>query len=98
MDGISQPAVSGFNTPLPGQEVVPTGVILLGEDSDLNSGSRPSWTIDGSFLAFRQLEQKVPEFNRFLADNPIVIPGLTPQQGSELLGARMVGRWKSVRP
>jgi hypothetical protein len=24
------------------------------------------------------------------------VPGLTPAQGSELLGARMVGRWKSV--
>ena len=95
MDGISQPAVEGFNTPLPGQEVIPPGVILLGEDSDIG-GTRPAWTKGGSFLAFRQLAQKVPEFNKFLVDNPILEPGLTPQQGSALLGARMVGRWKSV--
>ncbi|KIJ35164.1 hypothetical protein M422DRAFT_262542 [Sphaerobolus stellatus SS14] len=54
--------------------------------------------IDGSSLAFRQLEQKVPEFNRFLTDNPLIILGLTYQQGSDLLGARMVGRWKSGAP
>jgi len=96
MDGISQPAVDGFASPLPGQEVVPAGVILLGEDSDPNAASRPSWAKDGTFLAFRQLAQNVPEFNKFLTDNPIIEDGLTPEQGSELLGARMVGRWKSV--
>ncbi|KIJ50747.1 hypothetical protein M422DRAFT_27288 [Sphaerobolus stellatus SS14] len=97
LDGISQPAVTGFNTPLPGQEAVPAGVILVGEDTDPVS-TRPSWAKDGSFLAFRQLAQKVPEFNKFLADNPIVEDGLTPAQGSALLGARMVGRWKSGAP
>lgn len=96
MDGISQPAVDGFGTPLPGQAVVSAGIILVGEDSDPSLSSRPTWATDGSFLAFRQLEQKVPEFNQFLSDNPINEPGLTPEQGSELLGARMVGRWKSV--
>ncbi|KAJ7814334.1 hypothetical protein B0H14DRAFT_2604205 [Mycena olivaceomarginata] len=30
-DGISDPAVQGFQTPLPGQAVVPTGEILVGE-------------------------------------------------------------------
>jgi deferrochelatase/peroxidase EfeB len=46
---------------------------------------------------FRQLQQLVPEFNKFLTDNPLDVDELTPEQGSELLGARMVGRWKSVR-
>ena len=95
MDGISQPGVQGFTNPVPGQTVVPAGVILLGEDGDATS--RPSWAIDGSFLAFRQLKQLVPEYDKFLTDNPINAPGLTPAQGSALLGARLVGRWKSVR-
>ncbi|KIJ50725.1 hypothetical protein M422DRAFT_245377 [Sphaerobolus stellatus SS14] len=73
LDGISQPAVTGFNTPLLGQEAVPAGVILVGEDTD-----------------------PVPEFNKFLADNPVVEDGLTPAQGSAFLGARMVGLWKSA--
>jgi deferrochelatase/peroxidase EfeB len=46
---------------------------------------------DGSFLAFRQLKQLVPEFNNFLAANPV-------NGSSELTGARMVGRWKSGAP
>ncbi|KAJ7139064.1 dye-decolorizing peroxidase precursor [Mycena epipterygia] len=95
-DGISNPAVVGFTvSPNPGQAVVPPGQILLGEDGDI---TRPDWAKDGSFLAFRQLKQLVPEFNKFLTDNPINEPGLTPQQGSDLLGARMVGRWKSGAP
>ncbi|KAJ7723414.1 fungal peroxidase [Mycena metata] len=96
LDGISNPAVQGFQTPFPGQAVVPTGEILVGEDGD--SFSRPAWAKDGSFLVFRQLKQIVPEFNKFLLDNPIHIPALTPEQGSELLGARMIGRWKSGAP
>ncbi|KAF8513631.1 DyP-type peroxidase [Gautieria morchelliformis] len=97
MDGISQPGINGFTThPMPGQTMIDAGHILLGETGD--STSRPSWAKDGSFLVFRQLEQLVPEFNKFLTDNPIMEPGLTPQQGSELLGARMIGRWKSGAP
>jgi deferrochelatase/peroxidase EfeB len=46
---------------------------------------------------FRQLQQLVPEFNQFLATHPLDTDTLTPEEGSELLGARMVGRWKSVR-
>jgi hypothetical protein len=78
----------------PGQAVVPAGEIIVGQPGD--NATRPAWAKDGFFLVFRQLKQLVPEFNKFLADNPIVEPGLTPEQGSDLLGARMVGRWKSV--
>lgn len=98
-DGISQPAVKGVDTEtLPGQETVRQGIILLGREGDApNVGTtRPSWALDGSFLSFRYLEQLVPEFDAFLEHNPI--PGLPPSEGSELLGARLVGRWKSGRP
>ncbi|KAJ7917362.1 fungal peroxidase [Mycena leptocephala] len=96
LDGISNPAVQGFRDPLPGQAVVPPGEILVGESGDATT--RPDWAKDGSFLAFRQLKQLVPEFNKFLTDNPIKEPGLTAQEGSDLLGARMIGRWKSGAP
>ncbi|KAJ7230326.1 hypothetical protein GGX14DRAFT_582828 [Mycena pura] len=101
LDGISNPAVDGFtsNTTsrMPGQSVVAAGTVLLGESGD--TVARPAWAKDGSFLVFRQLAQLVPEFNKFLMDNPVVEPGvLTAQQGSDLLGARMVGRWKSGAP
>ncbi|CAE6486107.1 unnamed protein product [Rhizoctonia solani] len=96
-DGISNPAVKGIGEPLPGQRVVPAGVILCGKSKD-PVANRPAWAHEGSFLAFRQLEQKVPEFDEFLANNPIDLPGLSREQGSELLGARLVGRWKSGAP
>ncbi|KAJ7688003.1 hypothetical protein B0H17DRAFT_1169575 [Mycena rosella] len=99
MDGISQPAVEGFTTlVLPGQTLAEPGVFLLGERGDPFQESRPSWAVDGSFLVFRQLQQLVPEFNKFLTDHPLGAGELTPEQGSELLGARMVGRWKSGAP
>ncbi|KAJ7592189.1 fungal peroxidase [Mycena floridula] len=90
LDGISQPAVTGFNNdPLPGQLPIAAGQILLGEDNDFTP--RPAWAKDASFLAFRQFEQRVPEFNKYLSDNAL-------NGDAELLGARMVGRWKSGAP
>lgn len=95
LDGISQPAVAGVDTkPNPGQETVPQGIILMGRDGD-PVATRPAWALDGSLLAFRYLPQLVPEFDSFLKQFPLSVPGLTPAQGSELLGARLVGRWKS---
>ena len=92
LDGISQPAIRDVDTkPKPGQETVDQGITLLGRVGDPTP--RPSWALDGSFLAFRYLFQLVPEFDTFLKQNPI--PGLPPAEGSELLGARLVGRWKS---
>ncbi|KAG9085843.1 hypothetical protein FRC07_013275, partial [Ceratobasidium sp. 392] len=96
-DGISNPAVEGVVTPLPGQRPIPPGVILLGIERD-PVATRPPWAVEGSFLVFRQLSQLVPEFHDFLDNNPIVLPGLDPKHGSELLGARLVGRWKSGAP
>ncbi|KAJ6526854.1 hypothetical protein DFH09DRAFT_832956, partial [Mycena vulgaris] len=94
--GISQPAVAGFNTPLPGQRTIVPLALSLGHDTvQLN----PPWANNGSFLAFHQLQQLVPEFGKFLFDNaPSAINGtsLTQEQGTELLGARMMGRWKSL--
>ena len=59
---------------------------------------RPSWATDGSFLAFRYLRQLVPEFNNFLSDNALEVPQpIAPgdPNGADLLGARLMGRWKS---
>ncbi|QRV75636.1 Dyp-type peroxidase family [Ceratobasidium sp. AG-Ba] len=95
-DGISNPAVEGVVKPLPGQRVVRPGIIVTGKEGD--TVERPAWGTDGSFLAFRQLNQLVPEFHDFLDKNPIIFPGLDRKQGSELLGARLVGRWKSGAP
>ncbi|KAJ7590169.1 fungal peroxidase [Mycena floridula] len=98
-DGISQPMINGFNGVINGVPLFPTqspaidaGHILLGESGDRSMDSRPPWAKDGSFLVFRQLKQLVPEFDNFLVAN--TPSDMTP----ELLGARMVGRWKSGAP
>lgn len=60
--------------------------------------TRPAWAVDGSFLAFRYLQQLVPEFNDFLAQNALKVPiPIAPgdPNGADLLGARLMGRWKS---
>ncbi|KAI0966915.1 hypothetical protein F4678DRAFT_483543 [Xylaria arbuscula] len=112
-DGLSQPAVKGVDagvTSEPGENPVRQGVILLGREGDnglvvpgnpAQPVTRPSWALDGSFLAFRYLKQLVPEFDAFLEANPLKVPfPPAPEDptGSELLGARLVGRWKSGAP
>nr|WAW38288.1 DyP-type peroxidase [Chondrostereum purpureum] len=97
MDGIGQPALNGFSVDvLPGQALIDAGKFIVGATGDKRRTA--SWTTDGSFLAFRQLQQLVPEFNKFLSDNALEVEGLTKEEGADLLGARMVGRWKSGAP
>lgn len=103
LDGISNPTVNGFDTVVnPGPKSVDAGVLVTGHTGDPGLSIRPDWATDGSFLSFRYLFQQVPEFDDFLTKNPLEKDGngkaLTPEQGSELLGARMVGRWKSGAP
>ena len=52
-----------------------------------------SWMRNGSYMVFRRLEQKVPEFRRFVAEQASRLG-----MDRELLAARMVGRWKSGAP
>ncbi|KAK7451700.1 dye-decolorizing heme-containing peroxidase [Stygiomarasmius scandens] len=96
LDGVSQPVVEGVQDPLPGQASVAAGTILVGTDGD--GISRPSWAIGGSFLVFRQLQQKVPEFNKYVQDHALNVSGLTSEENADLFGARLVGRWKSGAP
>lgn len=105
-DGISSPCIKSLSDILPGQIEIKPGVLICGQEGD-EIKDRPSWTKNGSFLVYRQLNQFVPEFNKFLFDNPVVAPSdpripfppdWTHEKGSELTGARMVGRWKSGAP
>jgi len=94
LDGVSNPLIAGFDRTVPGPAPIDASNILTGLTNDKD------WTRDGSFLVFRYLFQKVPEFNNFLRANalkihPITSQSLDPTDGSELLGARLVGRWKS---
>lgn len=90
-DGISHPFIIGtekWRSEKPGQGAVKPGVILCGRDGD--SIPRQAWQVDGSFMVFRYLRQKVPEFDKFCADT-----ASKTKLSKDLIGARMVGRWKS---
>ncbi|TFY79001.1 dyp-type peroxidase [Hericium alpestre] len=76
-----------------------------------NGPQRPAWTTDGTIMVFRKLEQDAVGFERYLAKNgpkwrewltpeqvKDINPPLTDQEGAELFGARLVGRWKSGAP
>ncbi|KAL9077060.1 MAG: hypothetical protein Q9157_003508 [Trypethelium eluteriae] len=90
-DGVSNPAVQDVEAINPGQATIDQGVALLGRGVD-TATTRPSWALDGSFMAFRKLPQLVPEFDKFLLDTAKT------QDAADLMGARFVGRWKSGAP
>jgi len=52
-----------------------------------------TWMRNGSYMVFRRLEQKVPEFRQFVRERATAL-GMSPG----LMTARMVGRWKSGAP
>jgi Dyp-type peroxidase family len=109
-DGISQPGIRGLtrrsttnpDQGLPGQDLIWPGEFVFGypgqNPSDAVKAGQPPdmaapWLRNGSYMVFRRLEQKVPEFRKFVAERAARL-GMEP----ELLGARMVGRWKSGAP
>ncbi|KAF8671407.1 hypothetical protein RHS04_08362 [Rhizoctonia solani] len=110
-DGISNPWLKGVFCEcqkVPGQLEAERGNILVGDPGDNDrtgekgeAFKRPSWAKNGSYMAFRQYDQLVPEFHKWTADNAIdlKIPGISPdqleQKGAALRAAQLVGRWPS---
>jgi Dyp-type peroxidase family len=87
---------------LPGQDLLWPGEFVFGypgqhPEDPHREGPAPEmaapWMRNGSYMVFRRLEQKVPEFRRFVRAQAARL-GMDP----ELLGARMFGRWKSGAP
>ncbi|RHZ49397.1 uncharacterized protein CDV56_105583 [Aspergillus thermomutatus] len=101
-DHISQPKIKGLDDPPAKGEphACLPGYIFLGHKGDPNMKRGPEWAKEGSFLVFRQLDQKVPEFEKFLEEAAPKVPGTNYQgpNGPAKLGAHMMGRWKSGAP
>lgn len=112
-DGISQPGIRGVTARenphdddqgVPGQDLLWPGEFVFGWEGQISTGGdiappgsvkQPpvQWMKNGSFMVFRKLEQAVEEFHQFIDEQAEAL-GIDP----ELLGARLVGRWKSGVP
>ncbi|GAA5826926.1 hypothetical protein JCM11251_002165 [Rhodosporidiobolus azoricus] len=94
-DGVTRPTVLGFNDahrPPGTAACTPSTFFLQPTPTEVEEGKK-GWTRDGSFMVFRELQQKVPEFERFsqeVAKEKEIEP--------EVVAARMVGRWKNGVP
>ena len=97
-DRLSQPVVKGTgDIPTPGSgDPLEPGEFFLGyPDEDCPAPLRPRPEVlvrNGSYLAFRQLQEHVGRFRDFLR-----MHGDTPEE-QELLAAKLMGRWRSGAP
>jgi len=91
LDGVSQPGIKGLTMPFPGQRLLDPGLFAFGYGPTANPPL--PWMKNGSFMVFRRLKQLVPEFDDYLESQ-----AQTLGMDSVLLGARLVGRWKSGAP
>jgi Dyp-type peroxidase family len=97
-DRLSQPFIEGSGeTPTPGSGgLLKAGEFILGyadESGVIPKLPEPEILIrNGSFMAYRCLEEHVGRFRAFLKEQ-----GKTPE-GEELLAAKLMGRWRSGAP
>ena len=92
LDGVSQPGIKGLTNPFPGQRLIDPGHFVFGYPGQ--AGPPPlAWMNNGSFMVFRRLNQLVPEFSSF-----ILSAAGSLEVDPVLLGAKLVGRWKSGAP
>ena len=97
-DRLSQPVIEGSGdepTPGSGAPLKPGEFILGYPDETGSSPALPQPEVlsrNGSFMAYRRLEEHVGRFRDFLREN-----GKTPEE-QELLAAKFMGRWRSGAP
>ena len=96
-DRLSQPVIEGSgDVPTPGSgPALKPGEFILGYPDELGEVFRTQPEVlsrNGSFLAYRRLEEHVGKFREFLEAN-----GRTPEE-QELIAAKLMGRWRSGAP
>jgi len=96
-DRLSEPFIEGTGgVPTPGSVPLKPGEFFLGyPDEDGRLGALPQPEVlsrNGSYLAYRRLEEHVGAFRDFLRRH-----GDTPEE-QELIAAKLMGRWRSGAP
>ncbi|KAJ5131621.1 Dyp-type peroxidase [Penicillium atrosanguineum] len=98
-DGLSQPQIEGLDPEPQGREpkAVKSGMIFCGHEGD--EMNQPKWALDGSFLVLRDLQQLVPEFDKFMEENAHKAPFTKDSPNpKEKLAAYLMGRWRNGTP
>jgi Dyp-type peroxidase family len=96
-DRLSQPVIEGSaEAPTPGSGApLKPGEFILGYPDEFGTINLPQPEIlyrNGSFMAYRRLQEHVGKFRDFLRQN-----AKTPEE-QELLAAKLMGRWRSGAP
>ncbi|MEU1891763.1 Dyp-type peroxidase [Streptomyces pristinaespiralis] len=111
-DGVSEPAVQGFDEPdpkrpewkkgSPGTRIIPAGEFVIGEQTVSGTPSGlPEWARNGSFHVVRRLGQDVPSWWAQIGARLKELKNakaVPPEATAEWLAARLVGRWRSGTP
>lgn len=111
-DAISQPGVTDFDAPdpgdpdyvegKPGTRLIPAGDFIVGQSTDHRLPAwLPSWMNDGSFQVVRRLAQDVPGWWRQAKEglDQLKNKDAAPADAhEEWLAARLLGRWPSGTP
>lgn len=97
-DRLSEPVIEGSGMePTPGSGApLKAGEFILGYPDEIGPpGNQPEPEVlsrNGTYMAYRRLEEHVGAFRQFLAEN-----GRTPEE-QELVAAKLMGRWRSGAP
>jgi len=96
-DRLSELVIEGSgDQPNPGCDVIKAGEFILGypdeEGPPANLPQPERLSRNGSFVAYRRLQEHVGRFRDFLREQ-----GSTPEQ-QELVAAKLMGRWRSGAP
>ena len=105
-DGISQPAVLGYDDfpeGAPERRLTPAGEFVLGHPRHGAGGlgppiASPEWMHDGSFQVFKRFHQDVPGWRAQLAAASAELSDRGVPMSADELAARLIGRWPSGAP
>jgi Dyp-type peroxidase family len=111
LDGIGQPVIEG--TDLRGSQlnrtghatVIKAGEFILGYENEMQKiddipklDKMKDFGRNGTYVVFRQLEQRVDEFWNYIKNKAVDNSGASSRSDQDRLAAKMVGRWKSGAP
>ncbi len=94
----------------PGQDLLWPGEFVFGQPGQIHKEGQKffvkgdlkaapiTFMENGAYLVIRRLAQKVPEFNAAVSAAAAKTTGSPDPASTDLLGAQMVGRWKSGAP